>query len=863
MHLPSRPAPGPADPAAGSLRWLRPAAVLALLGLAGTWLHREYAQLHLRDILAEFHAIPDGQLGLALGLTVLSYWILGFYDVLALRYAGKSIRYPRALYTSFIAYALGNNLSLAAFTGAAVRLRLYTASGLTAVEVATVAAFCSLSVALGLATLCAFALLLEPLQAAGALHLHAIGSTAAGLALLGVVAAYAVWATTGRARLEIRGWALKPPGAATGLAQIVLATADLLVAAAVLWVLLPAEAGLDLLPFAGLYAIAVAAGLLSQVPGGVGVFEAIVALNLPGVPSPKLFGALLAYRAIYYLVPLVVAAALFLVNELRSRGALIARAHRVTTALIAPVVPQVVATLIFFAGTVLLVSGATPAAQDRLAALARFLPLPMLELSHLAGSVIGLALLVLAHALLRRVNAAYHIAFWLLTAGIVASLAKGVDYEEALLLALVLGILVLGREAFYRPTSILEDRYSPAWIASIAGVIAASAFIALLAYRHVVFTSDLWWTFAAGANAPRSLRALVLVAMIATAWLLLGLLRPARPAPGVASPEELDRARPLIATARNTLANVALTGDKRLLFSDDGTGFLMYQVTGPTWVALGDPVGPRAQAEELVWRLRELSDRHGARVAFYQVSADLLPLYVDLGLALLKIGEEGRVALAGFTLEGSRNADLRQAHRRSQRDGASFRVAPAAQVPELLPLLGRISDGWLEDKATAEKHFSLGAFSGSYLRHFDVALVEIGGAPVAFANLWSAGKHEELSVDLMRFDRDAPRGAMDFLFTELMLWGRSQGYAWFNLGMAPLAGLDHHPLAPAWHRVGNFVFQHGEHFYNFDGLRRYKEKFRPTWEPKYLAARGGLTLPRTLLDISTLVSGGLRELFAK
>ena len=846
-----------------SLHWLRPLAVFTLLALAVWSLHRNLGQLHLREILAELHAIPNDILVVALALTALSYWTLGFYDVMALRYAGKAISYARTLFTSFIAYALGNNLSLAAFTGAAVRLRLYTASGLTAVDVATVSGFCSLTIVLGLMELCAAALLLEPDQTASALHLNATGAMVVGALLFLAVVGYVVWSSTSRGKFEIRGWALRPPGATLSVAQLALAALDISLAAAVLWVLLPPEAAIAFLPFAGIYAVAVTAGLISQVPGGIGVFEAIVVLTFPDAPAPKLLGSLLAYRAIYYLVPLVVAAILFLVNEILARGNLLVRAHRLTSAFIAPVVPQVVATLTFVAGTALLFSGATPAVHGRLAALEQVLPLPVLEISHLAGSVIGLALLVLARALLRRVNAAYHIAYWLLVAGIAASLAKGFDFEEALLLALVLGMLALGRDAFYRPTSIFAERFTPVWIVSVAGVVAASAWIGILANRHVDYSHEMWWTFAFDANAPRTLRALLAVVVLATAWALLNLLRPARVAPGPASAGELERARALIPQARNTIANVALTGDKKLLFSEDGKGFLMYQVAGPSWIALGDPVGTRTHAEELVWRLRELSDLHGARVAFYQVSADLLSIYVDLGLAALKVGEEGRVPLSGFSLEGSQHAELRQAQRRAQRDGATFRVVPAAQLPPLLPALRRISDGWLEEKSVAEKHFSLGAFSEQYLQFFDVALVEAEGDPVAFANLWTTGTRDELSVDLMRFSRDAPRGAMDYLFVELMLWGRAQGYAWFNLGMAPLAGLERHPLAPAWHRVGSFVFRHGEHFYNFEGLRRYKEKFRPVWEPKYLAAKGGLTLPRTLLDISTLVSGGFRELFAK
>ena len=290
----------------------------------------------------------------------------------------------------------------------------------------------------------------------------------------------------------------------------------------------------------------------------------------------------------------------------------------------------------------------------------------------------------------------------------------------------------------------------------------------------------------------------------------------------------------------------------------------MYQIAGRSWIALGDPVGSQAGAEELVWRFREISDHHGGQTVFYQVSAERLPLYVDLGLAALKIGEEARVPLADFSLEGAARADLRQAHRRAQRDGASFEVVPPERASmRSCRCCEQISDAWLASKSTGEKRFSVGAFSPEYLRQFPVAVVRCEGDAGAFANLWTTGTKEELSVDLMRFGPDAPRGAMDYLFIELMLWGRAQGYRWFNLGMAPLAGLEAHPLAPAWHRVGNFVFRHGEHFYNFEGLRRYKAKFDPAWEPRYLVARGGIALPRVLVDVSVLIAGGMKELFAR
>jgi len=845
------------------LRWIGPLASLLVFGVVAFVLHRELAHLHKREILEELRLTPRAHVLIAFAFTTASYWLLGFYDLLALRYLGKAVAYSRSLLTSFIANAFGHNLGLAAFTGAAVRFRLYASAGLTAIDVATVQGFCSLTIGIGLATLGGLSLTLEPAHTAAVLHLHPRWAMSVGIMLLLGVGAYATWCILGRTPLELRGWALRAPRPALSFAQIALGVCDLSCSTAVLWWLLPPQSHMGFLTFVGAYAAAVTAGIVSHVPGGLGVFETVIVFALPDVPASALLGSMLLYRAVYYLAPLTVATLLFGLEELRVRRGPLARAHALASLYIAPVVPQVAGTLTFLAGFILLVSGATPSMDARLAVLRHFLPLVILELSHLAGSVIGLGLVVLSRALFRRVHAAYHISFWLLAAGIAASLLKGLDFEEATVLAIVLAVLVLGRRAFYRPTSILDERFTPIWAVSIAGVIATAIWVSFLAFRHIELSNDLWWTFALDANAPRTLRATFLVVVLATAYLLLNVLQPARPEPGVADAKDLEQARRIIATSDLTIANAALSGDKRLLFSDGGDAFVMYQVAGRSWIALGDPIGAAGRAEELVWRFRELSDHHGGRTVFYQASADCLALYIDLGLAALKLGEEARVLLSGFSLEGAARADLRQAWRRAERDGATFEVIPPERIAEVLPDLRRISDSWLARKSVAEKRFSVGAFSEAYMSNFATVIVRSEGNISAFANLWPTGSREELSIDLMRFGPDAPRGAMDYMFIELMLWGRAQGYRWFNLGMAPLAGLESHPLAPAWHRVGNFVFRHGEHFYNFDGLRRYKTKFDPTWVPKYLVAPGGIALPRILVDVSMLISGGMKELFGR
>ena len=714
----------------------------------------------------------------------------------------------------------------------------------------------------GISLLGGLALVLAPEATGTALRLHPGWALAAGCGILAAVAAYLIWAVAARRPLELWNWRVEPPGAALAGPQLAAGLADLVLSAAALWVLLPPSADMAFPAFAGVYAAAIAVGLLSHVPGGVGVLEAVLLVTVPHGDTPRMLGALLAYRGIYYFLPLLGAALLLATHELTDQWT--DRRQRVARAmnLAQQVAPQLLGSLVFVAGVVLLLSGATPGIDTRLAILRDALPLQILESSHLVGSVIGLGLVVLARALFERVNAAWQLTVLLLAGGVAASLLKGLDYEEAVVLGIVLLCLWFGRGQFYRRASLWQERFSPGWAISLFVVIGTAIWVGMLAHRQVPYSNDLWWTFAADGDAPRTLRASLVVAVLAAGVLLAELLRPAQPEPALPGPAELDRARAIIGQSPSALANVALAGDKHLLFCSEGDAFLMYRITGRSWVALGDPVGPCTRWEELLWKFRELVDEHGGRTVFYEVGSDNLPLYLDLGLTLIKLGEEARIPLRDFSLEGKARAELRSARRRAERDGATFEIVPPEGVAALLPALREISDHWLDDKATHEKGFSIGSFSADYLVNFQLALVRRQGVPVAFANLWASAGREELSVDLMRFGPDAPHGAMDFLFTELLLWGHEQGYHWFGLGMAPLSGLEKHPLAPAWHRVGNLVFRYGEHFYNFSGLRRYKSKFLPEWQPRYLASPGGLALPRILLDVATLISGGVTDLLA-
>jgi phosphatidylglycerol lysyltransferase len=847
------------------LKILAPAFGLAVFCLAGWALYRELHTYRLHDILRELHSLPSAKVMLAVLLAAASYLAATGYDTLAARYIRRPLPYRRTALAAFLGTTFSNNLGFGILTGGSLRLRMYTAWGLSVVEASQLLAFCTLTLWLGFLALGGVVFSLEPVAVPQALHLPLLSVRPVGFFFLAVVAAYVVLTLVVRKPLRVRSTDLRLPSPGLVPAQLAVGLLDWSLAAATLYVLLPPQAGLSFPAFIGVYALALIAGVASQVPGGLGVFETVFLLLLASrVPASEVLGGLLAYRGIYYLLPLGASVLLLAVRELARRGEAVRAAGRAVQRVSSAVVPPLLALATLAGGAVLLISGATSAVPARIAWLERALPLPILEMSHFLGSVAGVGLLFLARGLFRRLDAAYLLTAGLLAAGIVFSLLKGADYEEAIILAVMLAALLPARRYFYRKSSLFAVRLSAGWLAATAFVILGTLWLTLFAHKHVEYSHELWWQFAFQSNAPRSLRALSGAVVAALVLAVASLLRPhGRPRGAGCSSEELERALPLVRASPQTYANLALLGDKHFLFSPAGGAFLMYRCTGRNWVAMGDPIGRPEEWPELVWSFREQADRYGGWTVFYEVGGEHLELYLDLGLSLLKLGEEARVPIADFSLEGSARKGLRYTVRKLEAEGVSFEVAPPGEVSALLPDLKEISDQWLEQKKTREKSFSLGSFREDYLGRFPAGLVRAGGRIVAFTNLWAGENLEELSIDLMRHRLEAPAGVMEYLFTRLMLWGREQGYRWFNLGMVPLAGLADHALAPLWNRIGTLLFRHGEHFYNFQGLRHFKQKFDPLWSPRYLASPGGLVLPVILAGVATLVSGGLKGIVAK
>lgn len=508
---------------------------------------------------------------------------------------------------------------------------------------------------------------------------------------------------------------------------------------------------------------------------------------------------------------------------------------------------------VFFVGLILLMSAAIPADVSRVLLLQRFVTLQMIELSHLLSSITGLLLLIVAGGLANRLASAWRIATLLLLGGTVFSLIKGVDYEEALFCLVPLALLLLGRKAFYRKASVFEHPPSHWWRKAVLVAIALSAVIAIFAYSNIEYSTSLWWEFAYDSDAPRTLRAALIVAIMAILFILHTAFYEARqPVLRQVAPED-KTIRDIIGSSPRTEAQLALTGDKVIALNQAGNGFVMYGVQGRSLIVYGDPIAATpADVQDLIWHVLELADREHLRPVFYQASIEYLTQYLDAGFRLVKIGEEAIVDLARFSLEGAEGRRLRQAKNRAIRHGLSFAILNARQkIPEF-DRLKMISDTWLLHNGP-EKGFSMGYWQDEEIRRSEIAVVYLGGKIVAFANLWKAGE-AEFSIDLMRYLPSAPDGVMDLMMIELMLHAKALGFRSFNLGLAPLAGLPDHRLAPLWSRIGTVARQQAQSFYSFEGLYRFKNKFRPTWRPRYLASRCSFCLPSVLSDCVGLVS---------
>lgn len=808
--------------------------------------------ISLSDVITSLRALSATSLMLGFVITALSYLTVTGYDVIALVHIKRKLPYSRAALSAFLASTFGNNIGFAILTGTSIRYRIYSPLGLSSLDIAGISSMCALTTMLGMSFVFSIAIQFggDDLSSTGTLipvDYLKIASTLI-LSLIGVYLAYSLYRPI---TFRSQNWTFRMPGTGTVLTQIFLATTNLSLVASLIFVLLPDDTDVSYLGFLGVFAMALIAGSASNVPGGIGVFESVILLGLPEVPPAALLGSILLFRCIYYLTPLAIAAILLVYHEAERQKKQIGEIQESALDVLDEIGPQIMSLIILVAGVILLFSGSIPAGFDRSETLI-WVPLLLVEISHFIGAAAGIGLLIAARGISRRLSSAFGLCVKLLLLGMLTTMVKGFGFRESIALGTILGLLWYTRSEFHRNGSLFDEGFPVEWVSLLSIILSITIWLGLFSFKGITYTGDLWWTFSFENDYGRFLRSLLGVIAICGVVTYINLLRP-DPLPGLPETIILDRIRQILAEQSSLTSNLVLLGDKRILFSERGNAFIMYQIQGKSWVALGDPIGPDEEFSDLIWSFRGLCDRYGAWPVFYMVNEDHLSEYDELDLSIERIGDEAVMPLENFELKGAMRTELIEVHRRVHKQGVRAEVLQGEELHARLPDLKTISDQWLQQENQIELGFSRGFFDPYYIINFPCLIASIDNRPVAFAVIWTTPDSQELGLDLVRFNEQAPVAVTDYLIIESMLWGKSRGYTRFNLGIAPIPGLKDHPLSPLWHRIGVLMYRSSGNS-SVDDLRGKEEKFNPQWRPKYIVSPGGVKTPRILQDIGRLIS---------
>lgn len=286
--------------------------VLAAIAFAAVVVYRSLGRYTWAEIETSVRSIPATHVASSFAFVIASYVCLSGFDWLAVRYAGRPLSYPRTALASFTSLSIGHNVGLAALSSGAVRYRFYSRWGLSPEQVAKVILFCGATVAVGLSTLAALALLSSPNGRGDILGLSSTASVILGLVILSLPAAYLGLCWRVRRSLRLGRWSFEPPPVKLAIGQVVVGTLNFACVAGAIHQLLLAVAPIRYLEVATAYVTSNIAALVSHVPGGLGVLEATM-LGL--LPHTSAIGALVAFRVLYFFVPLMIGVPVLIVSE--------------------------------------------------------------------------------------------------------------------------------------------------------------------------------------------------------------------------------------------------------------------------------------------------------------------------------------------------------------------------------------------------------------------------------------------------------------------------------------------------------------------------------------------------------------------
>jgi uncharacterized membrane protein YbhN (UPF0104 family) len=291
-------------------------ASLVVLCLAGFALYRMLRDVQPDRVWSAIAAMPTANIALSIGFVAAAYFTITFYDFFSLRTIGaRHVPYRVAALSAFTSYSIGHNLGATVFTGGAIRFRIYSAFGLSLIDVAKIAFVTGLTFWLGNGFVLGLGMAIAPEAASTLDQLPPWINRSIGLAGLAVICGYLVWLARGTRTVGVKSVSVTLPNAPLTFVQILIGVADLGLSALGMYVLLPANPPAELLPFVVIFVLATLLGFLSHTPGALGVFDAAILIALAQYPKEELLATLLVWRAIYYILPFSLALVVMATRE--------------------------------------------------------------------------------------------------------------------------------------------------------------------------------------------------------------------------------------------------------------------------------------------------------------------------------------------------------------------------------------------------------------------------------------------------------------------------------------------------------------------------------------------------------------------
>jgi len=603
-----------------------------------------------------------------------------------------------------------------------------------------------------------------------------------------------------------------------------------------------------------IFVIASIAGILSFLPGGAGSFDliAIIGLQLAGLTPNESLTAVILYRIFYYFVPSGTAIMIFSLKVLKKAEE---KGSVIKSNAYGQFVAALMAIVVFTCGLVLLLSALTPSLISRSRLITDVASITFLQFSRSISIAIGLMLLITSKEIFFRVNRAYHVVMILLFAGGIFTFIKGFDIEEFSFILVSMGIIRLSKTNFYRKSI-------PIKLSSLITQ-ALGVFVLLIGYLRV--SHFLFFTYIKKFHYPqlvfKDFSTFIHSGVIAYTLFVVFIIAWYVKRKNIDEDfrfQGVDEEKLLQFWKKykgHHLSHLIYLGDKQLFWAADSQVLIAYAKYSDKAVVLGDPMGEEFLISEGIQEFQMFLDLYGYRAAFYEVDEKNLSMYHDNGYYFFKLGEEAIVDLQAFEMTGSNRRSFRNTLKRFEKDGFAFEVVHPPFDNAFLDKLELISKEWLGKRN--EMGFSIGWFDREYLQKAPIAIVRNLSRDeiIAFVSLMYRDPQKDIiGIDLMRFKNDVPNSTMDFIFTQLLIHFKENGYNHFSFGLAPLAKVGYAPKSLWTEKIAYFVSKHGKPIYSFEGLRKFKDKFDPDWEPRYLAYPQLMSLPALLIEISLLVN---------